>query len=119
MPSYTYKPDPTSGKWNKVNFTDSSHKAIALCGGCKQLKPPIVVRHSTTGKERCATISTPTLDRLKLCSMVSQSIVCGIQAAQASYSGEAQHQKTGRCATISIPTIDRLRLHIIVSYRIV
>ena len=25
MPSYTYKPDPTSGKWNKVNFTDSSH----------------------------------------------------------------------------------------------
>ena len=50
MPSYTYKPDPTSGKWNKVNFTDSSHKAIALCGGCKQLKPPIVVRHSTTSK---------------------------------------------------------------------
>ena len=47
MPSYTYKPDPTSGKWNKVNFTDSSHKAIALCGGCKQLKPPIVVRHNT------------------------------------------------------------------------
>ena len=48
MPSYTYKPDPTSGKWNKVDFTDSSHKAIALCGGYRQLKPPTVVRHSTT-----------------------------------------------------------------------
>ena len=50
MPSYTYKPDPTSGKWNKVNFTDSSHKAIALCDGCKQPRPPTVVRHSTTSK---------------------------------------------------------------------
>ena len=75
MPSYTYKPDPTSGKWNKVNFTDSSHKAIALCGGCKQPKPPIVVRHSTTGKGRCATISNPTLDRLKLRSIVRYSSV--------------------------------------------
>ena len=52
MPSYTYKPDPTSGKWNKVNFTDSSQKAIALCGGCKQLKPPIVARHSTTSNHK-------------------------------------------------------------------
>ena len=34
-----------------------------------------------------------------------------IQAAHASYSGKAQHQKTGRCATIGIPTLDRLRLH--------
>ena len=25
MPSYTYKPDPTVGKWNKASFTDSSH----------------------------------------------------------------------------------------------
>ena len=42
-----------------------------------------------------------------------------MQAAGASYSGEAQHQKTGRCATISIPTLDRLSLHSIVSYSIV
>ena len=42
-----------------------------------------------------------------------------MQAAQASYSGKAQHQKTGRCVTISIPTLGRLRLHIIVSYSIV
>ena len=75
MPSYTYKPDPTVGKWNKVNFTDSSHKAMALCGGCKQLKPPIVVRHSTKGNERCATISTPTLDRLRLHIIMSYRIL--------------------------------------------
>ena len=79
----------------------------------------IVVRHSTTGKGRWSTISSPTLDRLKLRSTVSYSIVWWIQAAQASYSGKAQHQKTGRCATISIPTLGRLRLHIIVSYSIV
>ena len=42
-----------------------------------------------------------------------------MQAAQASYSGEAQHQKTGGCATISSPTLDRLRLRTIVSYSIV
>ena len=42
-----------------------------------------------------------------------------IQAAQASYSGEAQHQKKGSCATIGIPTLDRLRLHSIMSYSIV
>ena len=42
-----------------------------------------------------------------------------MQAAQDSYSGEAQHHKQGRCATISIPILDRLRLHSIVSYRIV
>ena len=42
-----------------------------------------------------------------------------MQAAQASYSGEAQHHKQGRCATISIPILDRLRLHSVVSYRIV
>ena len=50
---------------------------------------------------------------------MSYSIVWWIQAAQASYSGEAQHQKKGRCATIGIPTLDRLRLHSVVSYRIV
>ena len=44
-------------------------------------------------------------------SVVSYSIVWWIQAAQASYSGEAQHQKKVRCATIGIPTLDRLRLH--------
>ena len=68
---------------------------------------------------RCAIISIPTLDRLRLDSIVSYSIVWWMQAAQASYSGKAQHQKTGRCATISIPTLDRLRLHSIASYRIV
>ena len=67
---------------------------------------------------RCATISNPTLDRLKLRSIVSYSIVWWIQAAQDSYSGEAHHHKQGRCATISIPTLDRLRLHMIVSCRI-
>ena len=41
-----------------------------------------------------------------------------MQAARVSYSGKAQHQKTGRCGTISIPTLDRRRLHSIVSYRI-
>ena len=46
-------------------------------------------------------------------------IVWWIQAAQASYSGKAQHQKKRRCATIGIPTLDRLRLHSVVSYRIV
>ena len=44
---------------------------IGLFDGCKQPRPPIVVRHSTTGNGRCATISNPTLDRLKLRSMVS------------------------------------------------
>ena len=44
---------------------------IGLSNGCKQPRPPIVVRHSTTGNGRFATISTPTLDRLKLRSMVS------------------------------------------------
>ena len=57
---------------------------------------------------RCATISNPTLDRLRLHSIVSYSIVWWIQAAQASYNGEA-HQKKGRCATIGDPTIQRLR----------
>ena len=42
-----------------------------------------------------------------------------IQAARASYSGEAQHQKKGMCVTISNPTLYRLRLHSIVSYSIV
>ena len=42
-----------------------------------------------------------------------------MQAAQASYSGKAQHHKQGRCATISNPTLDRLKLHSIVSYSIV
>ena len=44
---------------------------IGLCDGCKQPRPPIVVRHSTKGNGRCATISNPTLYRLKLRSMVS------------------------------------------------
>ncbi len=48
-------------------------------------------------------------------SVVSYSIVWWIQAAQASYSGKAQHHKQGRCATINTLTLDRLRLHIIVS----
>ena len=67
-------------------------------------------------KGRCATISNPTLDRLRLHSIVSYSIVWWIQAAQASYSGEAQHHRQGRCATISNPILDRLRLHSTVSY---
>ena len=29
MPSYTYKPDPTSGKCNKVNFTHSAAYLVA------------------------------------------------------------------------------------------
>ena len=74
-------------------------------------------QHQKTG--RCATISNPTLDRLRLHSIVSYSIVWWIQAAQDSYSGEAHHHKQGRCATISIPTLYRLRLHSIVSYSIV
>ena len=39
-----------------------------------------------------------------------------VQAAQASYSGEAQHERQGMCATISIPTLERLSVHSIVSY---
>ena len=74
-------------------------------------------QHQKTG--RCATIGIPTLDRLRLHSIVSYSIVWWIQAAQDSYSGEAHHHKQGRCATISIPTLYRLRLHSIVSYSIV
>ena len=80
-----------------------------MCGGYRQPRLPIVVRHSTTGKGRCATISNPTLDRLKLHSIVRYSIVWWMQAAQASYSGEAQHQKKGRCATIGDPTLQRLK----------
>ena len=75
--------------------------AQASCSGKAQ--------HHSQG--RCATISIPTQDRLRLDSIVSYSIVWWIQAAQASYSGEAQHQKKVRCATIGIPTHDRLRLH--------
>ena len=60
-------------------------------------------------KGMCATISIPSLDRLRLDSIVSYSIVWWIQAAQASYSGEAQHHKQGRCATINTPTLERLR----------
>ena len=52
-------------------------------------------------------------------SVVSYSIVWWIRTTQASYSGEAQHQKKVRCATIGIPTLDRLRLDSIVSYSIV
>ena len=59
------------------------------------------------------------LDRLSLHSTVSYSIVWWVQAAQASYSGEAQHHRQCMCATISNPTLDRLRLHSIVSYSIV
>ena len=87
--------------------------------GCKQLKTSYNGEAHHQRKGRCATISNPTLDRLRLHSIVSYSIVWWIQAAQASYSGEAQHQKKVRCATISIPTLYRLRLHSIVSYRIV
>ena len=65
---------------------------------------------------RCATISKPTLDRLKLHSIASYIIVLWIQAAQASYSVEAQHHKQGRCATISIPILDRPSLHNTASY---
>ena len=68
---------------------------------------------------RRAIISIPTLERLRLDSIVSYSIVWWIQAAQDSYSGEAHHHKQGRCATISIPTLYRLRLHSIVSYSMV
>ena len=67
----------------------------------------------------CATISIPTLYRLRLHSTVSYNTVWWIQAAQASYSGEAQHERQGMCATISIPTLERLSVHSIVSYRIV
>ena len=59
-------------------------------------------QHQKTGRR--ATISIPTLDRLRLDSIASYSIVWWIQAAQDSYSGEAQHHKQGRCATISIPS---------------
>ena len=75
--------------------------------------------HPSKIVEMCATISSSTLERLRLHSIVSYIIVWWMQAAQASYSGGAQHHKQGRCAIISIPTLDRLRLHIIVSYRIV
>ena len=75
--------------------------------------------HPSKRVEMCATISSSTLERLRLHSIVSYSIVWGMQAAQASCSGETQHQKKGRCTTISIPTLDRLRLDSIVSYRIV
>ena len=64
---------------------------------------------------RCATISKPTLGRLRLHSRVSYRIVWWLQAAQASYSGKAQHHKQGRCATISNPTPDRLKLRSMVS----
>ena len=60
----------------------------------------------------CGTISSPTLERLRLHSIVSYISVWWMQAAQASCSGEAQHQKKGRCATISNPTLERLRLDI-------
>ena len=68
--------------------------------------------HPSKRVEMCATISSPTLERLRLHSIVSYSIVWWMQAAQASCSGEAQHQKKGRCATISNPTLERLRLDI-------
>ena len=74
-------------------------------------------QHQKTG--RCATISIPTLDRLRLHSVARYRIVRWMQAAQASYSGEAHHPKKVRCATIGIPTLDRLRLHSVVSYSIV
>ena len=74
--------------------------------------------HPTKRVGMCATISSPTLERLKLHSIVSYRIVWWMQAAQASYSSKAQHHKQGRCATIGTPTLDRLRFHIIVSYRI-
>ena len=41
-----------------------------------QLKPHTVVGHSTTSKGRCAIISIPTLERLRLDSIVSYSM-CG------------------------------------------
>ena len=87
--------------------------------GCKQLKTSYNGEAHHQRKGRCATISNPALDRLRLHSIVSYSIVRWIQAAQASHRGKAQHRKQGRCATISTPTLDRLRLHSIVSYRIV
>ena len=64
---------------------------------------------------RCATMSIPTLERLRLYSIVSYRIVWWMQAALASCSGETQHQKKGRCATIGIPTLKWLRLHSVVS----
>ena len=67
----------------------------------------------------CATISSATLERLRLHSIVSYSNVWWMQAAQAFCSGEAQHQKKGRCATMSNHTLERLRLDSIVSYSIV
>ena len=75
--------------------------------------------HPSKIVEMCATISSSTLERLRLHSILSCIIVWWMQAAQASCSGEAQHQKKGRCATIGIPTLERLRLHSVVSYRIV
>ena len=73
--------------------------------------------HPTKRVGMCATISSPTLERLRLHSIVSYRIVWWMQAAQASsggegttpkegpYSCEAQHQRTGRCAAISNPTL--------------
>ena len=53
-------------------------------------------RPGPKSKGRCATISNPTLDRLKLHSIVSYIIVLWIQAAQASYSGKAGHHMQGK-----------------------
>ena len=77
--------------------------------GCNQPKTSYNGGAQHQKKGRCATISNPTLDRLRLHSIMSYSIVWWMQAAQASYSGEAQHQKKGRCATIGDPTLQRLR----------
>ena len=60
-------------------------------------------------KVRCATIGIPTLDRLRLHSVVSYRIVRWMQAAPASYGGETHHHSHGRCATIGNPTLERLR----------
>ena len=76
----------------------------------------MTVRHNTKSKGKCATISIPTLYRLRLHSIVCYSTVWWMQTAQASYSGEAQHHRQGMCASISIPTLERLRLYSIVSH---
>ena len=55
-------------------------------------------QHQKTG--RCATIGIPTLERLRLQSVGSYSIVWWMQAAQASEGDEAQHRRQRRCATI-------------------
>ena len=64
-------------------------------------------QHQKTG--RCATIGIPTLDRLRLHSVVRNRIVRWMQAAQASYGGETHHHSKGRCATIGNPTLDLLK----------